>query len=88
MNRNPAEDCWFRPDTEVLEQFSALKRDQEKIGRTSLHPSELVYVTHCGNVLSNSNSNRSGFCSCNHEKADTMIFVHVEHTTLTQMLLL
>jgi hypothetical protein len=65
---------------------------------TSLHPSELVCVTHCGNVLSNSNINRSGFCSCNHEEADTRICVHVKHTTvhglkaslpvLTQMLLL
>jgi hypothetical protein len=65
---------------------------------TSLHPSELVCVTHCGNVLINNNINRSGLCSCNHEEADTRRFVHAKHTTgrglktslpvLTQMLLI
>ena len=49
---------------------------------TSLHPSELVCVTHCGSVLSNSNINRSDLCSCNHEEADTRIFAHVKHTTV------
>ena len=52
---------------------------------TSLHPSELVCVTHCEHVLSNNNINRSGHCCCNHEEADTRIFVHVKRTTVREL---
>jgi hypothetical protein len=48
----------------------------------SLNPSKLVCVTQGENVLCNKNIDLSGICPCNHEEADTRLFVHVKHTAI------
>jgi len=34
------------------------------------------------NVLCNNNIDLSGLCPCNHEEADTRLFVHLKHTAI------
>jgi hypothetical protein len=48
----------------------------------SLHSANLICVTHGENVLCNNNIDRSGLCPCNHEEADTKIFVHVKQAAI------
>jgi hypothetical protein len=42
----------------------------------------LVCVTQGENVLCNKNIDLSGICPCNHEEADTRLFVHVKHAAI------
>ena len=48
----------------------------------SFHPSKLVCVTQGESVICYSNIDWSGLCPCNHEQADTRIFVHVKHAAV------
>ena len=48
----------------------------------SLNPSKSVCVTQGENVLCNNNIDLSGLCPCNHEEADTRLFVHLKHAAI------
>jgi hypothetical protein len=48
----------------------------------SLNPSKSVCVTQGEHVLCNNNIDLSGLCPCNHDEADTRLFVHLKHAAI------
>ena len=56
-------------------------RNYSSISRQAFNPSEFSDV----DVISSSTIEKAGLAPCNHEEADTRIFIHVKHASLNGM---
>ena len=70
---------FLRGDQNKSELFYQLA---EQIAQVTL-PGKVIISTKGENVVSSSGIDKDGLAPCNHEEADTRVFLHVDHASKT-----